>query len=170
MLLLKRRASNEVAAMKSFRLYIHRPLPVNRLGSECTPEEQNCLRENFKRTVDRYRTQWRVAWVGLSGLVIGFVLHISLGAYLPAWSWAPVLVCGLVGIVALTAAFEMPCPNCNNDILLGWGKFCPCCGSDRFWGGCCLSCRRRQLCPRQFQFYTRFCTYCGLTLDDKRLI
>jgi len=154
------------ATVKSFRLY--KPLPVTRPASTYTSEERPRFEADFRPRVKRYRRRLRIAHVAMilfAGMLIGGLLapkqlfhYFALGA-VSAW---------VIGV--LTAPRMPTCPACENLIDVCFGEHFPECGAGldkRPWlGPLCPKCGKRLLWGRRRNFKVRYCTHCGLELDE----
>src|SRR5437870_4651303 len=115
--------------MRSFRLYNPHAIVPERLASEYSNVEKEAFGEAFKRQAEHYRVKRKKAkrWANVFFFICGTAV-----VCFPAHS-VPLFVCfGIAGVLAwLCVAVNYPralnCPGCHQNLLEGFGKFCPEC-------------------------------------------
>ena len=163
--------------MKSFRLYLDpKPNTPERYVRDYSTEEQTKIREEFRRSAERYRRYRRVAYVA-PGIVlgVGVLLWLVLSAAQEEWLFG-VCFTGLVIYVCVASlAPLLNCPACHNRLDVGLGEFCPECGAralkrvERCFQAQCLVCGRTLSRGKSRHYKIRACTYCGVMLDEDGL-
>jgi len=157
--------------VKSFRLYMPRPIPVSRFAKDYTEEERVRFREVFRPVAEHYRYRVRIAYFAMAAfflsIVMGFTLPESLFVYI-----GPVGFCGCV--FAFLVALRLPnCPACSNALGYRFGRYCPECSGElqpgSWWNGPrCRTCGTLSW-GRGRSFGVRVCTHCGVFLDARGL-
>ncbi len=144
---------------------------------EYTEEERKIVKAAFRLLTTTYRRRRRIAlYCFLSGFGTGaFALLVPRWA--PAFaSWAalPYFASIAAYLGALLSMPRLVCPGCTKDVQSSYGKYCPDCGSktlepkDTFLPYFrCIACRKSNLRGGREYFITRFCTHCGVMLDEK---
>jgi predicted RNA-binding Zn-ribbon protein involved in translation (DUF1610 family) len=158
-------------AMRSFQLY-RKPLvePI-RYVNDYTPEERGRLHEAFQQVAAKYRRHIGTALAA----AVGFAGCCILGAALrePAIGWLA-MVCWLVALCASVTSPPLVCPGCDNRIET-INRYCPDCGGARvvrhsiFKAPECTACGKMLRTHRYRTYRMRFCTHCGILLDEKGL-
>ena len=148
----------------------------SRFVTDYTADEVAGFREEYRPLAAEYRRRSRVA-----GLVVASSwMCIFLGMTLPwpfaLYFWADGICCLAV---CLFSRKRVPkCPACRRSPDAGLGGFCPDCGCRGLepspgWfsdGPKCRACGRCICRGRGGRMYKlRFCTHCGLGLDDRGL-
>ena len=145
-----------------------------RLASEYSNAERKQFEDEFKQLAEHYRAKRKRAkqWINafflcVAAMVVGSLVHNLLLFGLS----------GIAGVLAwLCGHFNSPklliCPACQQNLLGGFGKFCPECdgnlGRVSFIDDTrCSSCAKKLCLKGGRNFRMRYCTYCGLKLEDE---
>lgn len=162
---------------RSFRLYTPRQVPVTRLASDYSPEEQACFRESFRLTAERCR---RSDWWLFSLAVTGFTAYFLALKFFQntehEWICVALFIVPMLGVIFFLCLGipVMECPACHNRVdSRRLGLFCPECGGEPlkpgtwFSSSACTKCGKT-LSRGKHQGYTiHACTHCGVFLDEK---
>jgi hypothetical protein len=166
--------------MKSFRLYVPEAPPTpERIASDYTDEERAAFAKMFKPFLERYRKRENIAHTFFWAFGACCLLVIIIGGNKPNTSAAIWGFCAMI-CWALGAFFAPPlpkCPACRNHTSEPLGEFCPECGSrslfanqERSAAKCRpITHRTRPSTRRGRKYYIRYCTHCGLHLDEDGL-
>ncbi len=127
--------------------------------------------EDFRPAATRYRRHLRrfvqCAVLGAALVFAGLLLP----EHVMPWVAGPGMA--LIG-VALVVFFTLPplgCPACTRAADGALDCYCPACGSEqlkvnRLWGSYCNGCGRRFGHYRYRNYPIRYCTHCGVVLDE----
>ena len=164
--------------MKSYFVGQGDAVPNIKRASDFTSDERVNLREAFHAILIRDRRHYRFAILGVAGAVASlFFLSAS------HWMFIPFLLCILFAGVSYFSGPLLSCPSCSLDVTSGLSCFCPACGAESlkprgyFGEARCDSCARILLrstarrenfrSGRNRDYDIRFCTFCGLALDQE---
>lgn len=165
------------------------PTPPAREVANYSEAERSRLQQQFAPVAAKRRWFGRIAIRGIYAL-IGCLLASTFGflgisavtgstaSWLFPWILVPAGVCIAALLVTILLMPRPQCPACTNRLDLGYGPYCPECGSralersDSLLATAttvkCNACRKTMTSGRWGDPYmTRCCTYCGLKLDDE---
>jgi hypothetical protein len=156
--------------MESFRLYRPKPDPVpSQFVKEYKPHELDQFREAFRPQAVRYRWHLRLAILGVLGglatILFTVLLQVPQIAFLFPVLW-------LIGFASIGSIPLLECPACRGAIRR-LTTYCPACGSSKFQGrdswqpAHCESCDKDLHCGKHRNFKIRYCTHCGIPLDER---
>ena len=168
--------NGNASPVKSFRVYFQPPvLRPPREVSEYSVEEQSAFRAQFARAAERYRRHRRYVYASFG--VVAVLLGI--GYMLEAWLHLSISLTVWIGsgfwlgaAILLLGTPRLFCPACANNLKNGSGSYCPECGgrslSSRwlFRLQICSRCQRWLRRGKHRGYRLRFCTHCGLKLDE----
>ena len=163
--------------MRSFRLHNPRAIVPGKLVSEYSDVEREAFEEAFKRQAEGYRASSKKAKKCVNVCFLLWGTAVLVGALVHS---SRSFICfGIAGGLAwLYGVFNYPrwlnCPACSQNLLEGFGQFCPECngrlGRVSFFDSATCSCCTKKLTLKSGpNFKIRYCTYCGLKLVDEGL-
>lgn len=127
--------------------------------------------EDFRPAATRYRRRlrWSVHCGALGAALV--VIGLALPGHLMPWVTA---AGACLASVALSVYLTLPalgCPACSKEADSGIDQFCPTCGSDqvkahRMCGSWCNGCGRRFGAAHCRSYPIRYCSHCGVVLDE----
>jgi hypothetical protein len=152
--------------------------------SDYTAEEQNRLRQRFASRAEKYRRHMRITLSCFVGFAVFILSGLLFRPRQVAWVFAPAFLCWLTGIAFWLISPPVTCPGCSN--LIGcsnqfrksFGAYCPECGCEKLkpsvpdgWirSAYCEGCGKRLRFGKGQSFVIRYCTHCGLKLDERGL-
>jgi hypothetical protein len=127
--------------------------------------------EDFRPAAARYRRHWRrfvqCAALGVALAIAGLCLPERM---LP-WVAGPGAALVVLALILFFTLPSLGCPACMKNADGSPDRFCPACGSDqirvnRLCGSYCNGCGRRFGSARYRNHPIRYCTHCGVVLDE----
>jgi hypothetical protein len=162
--------------VKSFRIYFtERPDPPEKTVEDYTPEELQRFLEGFRAT----RQRWERCRFWLFVVCVPGILILAAGRLLSLhkqelFEWTMAWIIFLLTMVAAIAIVgSIRCPACRNKLNGPIGDYCRKCGAksleQRTWpkNQSCSACGKSFERGSQHPLAKfRFCTVCGVKLDD----
>jgi predicted RNA-binding Zn-ribbon protein involved in translation (DUF1610 family) len=142
-----------------------------------SPEDVRRLQAEFAPIAASYR---RHGLIGICGILV-FAAAIITNRFLPKPFRAdeviePMLILAFIIAAAFCLAPTLTCPGCSNNLRDQPADYCPECGAhailrgDDYYSARCTACgKTMDPRPRGCAYKVRYCTYCGLKVDDKGL-
>jgi hypothetical protein len=156
-----------------------------------TPEDVRRLQAEFAPVAASYRRRSRIVMYLLSPLLVGIILlnffpkalpnlfHDYFAQHFPDLTIVDVVVPGFICCLIAAACCSPPdltCPGCSNNLRDEPADFCPECGARAVeprrgihFPRCTACGKSLNRGPKYRNYKVRFCTYCGLKLDDQGL-
>ncbi len=152
-------------------------VPPRRTVAEYSEAEKKLFKKQFQPAAESYRKGSRFFLIGFVSLFVLFLFFFVLGenqvisqkdAQLIG-PWFVALLAILIFTALILAIKHDPiCPACNNVVDRVLKAFCPECGASNLLSKTrCSSCGKRLSGGKGRQYTIRFCTHCGVLLDDK---
>jgi hypothetical protein len=156
--------------------------PPAKLVSDYSDSERAQFVKEFEQIAQGYRRSSKIVVAGFLSLAFLFFIFFALGSngFLPQGfvSLLVVLWIGLFFVFFLAALFlaikyDPICPACRNGVDYALKVFCPECGGRKLVSGGlfkqarCLSCGKVFTRGKGRGYKIRFCTHCGIPLNNK---
>jgi hypothetical protein len=158
-------------AVRSFQLY-RKPLVVpERYVSDYTPQERDTLYETFQQIAVKHRRRARAELCAGVGFFAFGIIAVGLQEFSLIWG---AMACWLIAVAVEVTGPPLVCPGCDN-LIENTNRYCPDCGgtpliSDGFFKAAeCTVCGKTLRFGKHRSFRMRFCTHCGVMLDEKGL-
>jgi len=143
-----------------------------------SPEDVRRLQAEFAPVAARYRRHTVIALCGILVLIACIATDRFLSRPILKEEFGTGLI--LFGIIAAAVllAPDLTCPGCSNDMDDEPADYCPECGAcsvqprTTFGSASCRTCGKTLYHGPGYKnrrYKIRFCTYCGLKVDDKGL-
>jgi hypothetical protein len=153
-----------------------RKITSSQLSINYTVLEELAYQAIFKQVIKRY--YWACVQAGFLGF--GLVVILTLAFKFPdlftLWIILELICIFLLLGIVLTIPL-LTCPRCHNRLVQNFDVYCPTCGSNQIYPyslfctrlAYCSSCNRHMSPDSKSgrNYRIRFCTSCGLLLDDK---
>lgn len=147
----------------------------SRFVTDYSADEVARFQETYRPLVADYRRHARIARFGMAAFFSCIILGMISPKTFFIYFWAAG-ICSWFFIVFVIKRVP-PCPACHNSPEVGFGLFCPECGSrtlgpsDSWFSGApkCRSCGKSMRSGKSRGYKIRACTHCGLRLDDRGL-
>jgi len=156
--------------------------PPRKMVEEYSESEKKLFREKFRSIAENYRWGCKFCVIGFFSLVVVFSVLAVLGTNgnISQKATGYFVVCLVVLMVVfistaliLAIKHDPICPACDNAVERVLKTFCPECGSRQillggfFKSPHCNSCGKDLWRGKGRHYTIRFCTHCGISLDDK---
>jgi hypothetical protein len=169
-----------MSEIHSFRLRHYSP--PEKTAADYSEAEKTQFKKNFEPTAKNYRRFSKTVTAMFISVGILFLIFFILGSnkFLPekhvGWvfiPWGSLLLISIVTALVLAIKFDPVCPACERGVDRTFKTFCPECGSGQLLSGSffksphCNSCGKVFGCGKSRCYKIKFCTHCGISLDDK---
>jgi hypothetical protein len=156
--------------------------PPDKTAADYSEAEKIQFKKNFEPTAKNYRRFSKIVTAMFLSVGILFLILFILGSnkILPGryvgWlfiPWGFLLLISIVIALVLAIRFDPVCPACKRGVDRTFKIFCPECGSSQLLSGSFFKSPRCNSCGKVFgrgksrRYKIKFCTHCGISLDDK---
>jgi predicted RNA-binding Zn-ribbon protein involved in translation (DUF1610 family) len=156
--------------------------PPQKTVEDYSDVEKELFKTEFQSTAENYHRGSKFVAVGFFSLIVLFFIFWVLGAngIISQKFTGFIVVCFVVllitfifTILILAIKHDPICPACDNAVDRVLKTFCPECGNGQILSGGffksphCNSCGKDLRRGKGRHYTIRFCTHCGISLDDK---
>jgi hypothetical protein len=149
--------------------------PPAREVADYSSEERNRFREAFGSIAAGYRRHARIAYSAMGAGAACVLLGMILPKFAFPWLISSIFIVFFVVLGSAMSAPSLVCPGCSNYIEHSFGPYCPECGKKQLqpgsWSGQrrCIACGKTMGGGKARGYTIRFCTHCGVMLEEKGL-
>jgi hypothetical protein len=151
--------------------------PPQKTVEDYSDAEKKLFKTEFQSTAENYRRGSKFVAVGFFSFVALFITFWVLGANgiisqkfngFFVICFVVLLITFIFAILILAIKHDPICPACDNAVDRVLKTFCPECGADNLFSRTeCSSCGKKLFRGKGRRYTIKFCTHCGILLDDK---